>query len=204
MIFNTVVYGSGTDINNQDKTITKNGQYTADEGYTGLGTVTVKVPSEGDVVDSIALGTATTAQEGDKVLLNPATALQNPVTLDYTKTANSYWRASNNARNAPNIGVFSSTKGYAEMLRSGGLNLDVNFNWNAEQNKYIGTTEPGDSRVWHIVWGTPKQMYYADISYDGYIGGSAGIVSPDLSFNAVGALTSNAAGYNTLHNFLTY
>lgn len=33
-------------INNQDKTITKNGQYTADEGYTGLGTVTVEVAGE--------------------------------------------------------------------------------------------------------------------------------------------------------------
>lgn len=36
----------GTTINNQDKTITSNGQYTADEGYTGLGTVTVNVVDE--------------------------------------------------------------------------------------------------------------------------------------------------------------
>lgn len=35
--------GSGS-INNQDKTITSNGTYKADTGYTGLGTVTVKVP----------------------------------------------------------------------------------------------------------------------------------------------------------------
>lgn len=32
-------------INNQDKTITQNGTYTADSGYTGLGEVTVNVPS---------------------------------------------------------------------------------------------------------------------------------------------------------------
>ena len=31
-------------VNNQDKTITENGVYTADEGYTGLGEVTVDVP----------------------------------------------------------------------------------------------------------------------------------------------------------------
>ena len=173
----------------QDKTITKNGQYTADEGYTGLGTVTVQVPQEGTTVDSIALGTATTAQEGDKVLLNPATALQNPVTLDYTKTANSYWKGVNNTRNAPNLGVFSSTKGYAEMLRNGGANLDVNFNWDAEQNKYIGTKEPGDSRVWHVVWGTPKQMYYVEVwNSKGYIYGDVGIVAPDLSFDSQGQL----------------
>ena len=41
---------AGSQINNQDKTITQNGQYTADSGYTGLGTVTVNVPSgSGDV-----------------------------------------------------------------------------------------------------------------------------------------------------------
>lgn len=35
---------TGVPINNQDKTITSNGVYTADEGYTGLGEVTVSVP----------------------------------------------------------------------------------------------------------------------------------------------------------------
>ena len=37
--------GGGEPIKNQDKTITTNGSYTADEGYTGLGTVTVNVPN---------------------------------------------------------------------------------------------------------------------------------------------------------------
>ena len=35
--------GGGQTIRNQDKTITENGTYTADSGYTGLGTVTVNV-----------------------------------------------------------------------------------------------------------------------------------------------------------------
>lgn len=39
----TAETGSGTEINNQDKTITENGTYTADEGYTGLGNVVVDV-----------------------------------------------------------------------------------------------------------------------------------------------------------------
>lgn len=34
---------SGTEINNQNKTVTENGIYVADAGYTGLGTVTVNV-----------------------------------------------------------------------------------------------------------------------------------------------------------------
>ena len=37
----------GVEINNQNKTITENGEYTADAGYTGLGTVTVNVPTSG-------------------------------------------------------------------------------------------------------------------------------------------------------------
>lgn len=36
----------GGNINNQDKTITVNGTYTADSGYTGLGTVTVNVSAD--------------------------------------------------------------------------------------------------------------------------------------------------------------
>lgn len=36
----------GVPINNQDKTITQNGTYTADEGFTGLGTVNVSVARE--------------------------------------------------------------------------------------------------------------------------------------------------------------
>lgn len=37
---------SGVVINNQDKTITENGTYTADDGFTGLGVVNVDVPSK--------------------------------------------------------------------------------------------------------------------------------------------------------------
>ena len=181
-------------VENQDKTITKNGQYTADAGYTGLGTVTVQVPQDGSTVEAIALGSAKTAVENDKVLLNPAIALQNPITLDYTKTANSGWRAVNNTRNAPNVGVFSSTKGYAEMLQNGGSGLGVDFTWNYEQNKYIGVNQP-TSYSWHVVWGTPKQMYYAICEdHIGQIYGDVGTVGADLSFNAVGSFSSYVPG----------
>ena len=61
---------TGTKINNQDKDITKNGTYTADEGYTGLGTVIVNVPQTGDVPIKLfktveEMNNSTGSKEGD-------------------------------------------------------------------------------------------------------------------------------------------
>lgn len=47
----------GTQINNQDKTITENGTYTADSGYTGLGTVSVNVQGGKDYPSDIVFRT---------------------------------------------------------------------------------------------------------------------------------------------------
>ena len=51
--------GGGTAINNQDKTITANGEYTADTGYTGLGKVTVNVADSGTSGSGVAPGDVT-------------------------------------------------------------------------------------------------------------------------------------------------
>lgn len=51
--------GGGTTINNQDKTITSNGEYTADTGYTGLGTVTVDVEP---TITSLSITPSTSSQ----------------------------------------------------------------------------------------------------------------------------------------------
>lgn len=45
---------SGGEIHNQDKIITENGIYTADSGYTGLGEVTVNVPTTSDGIKRFA------------------------------------------------------------------------------------------------------------------------------------------------------
>ena len=65
---------TGTKINNQDKDITKNGTYTADEGYTGLGTVIVNVPQTGDVPVKLfrtkdEMNSSTGNTEGDLALV---------------------------------------------------------------------------------------------------------------------------------------
>lgn len=70
---------TGSEINNQDKTITANGTYTADAGYTGLGTVTVNVPTpSGGGVEITAYNYSNTKyNKGDWVNINTtATELQ--------------------------------------------------------------------------------------------------------------------------------
>lgn len=59
----------GEQINNQDKEITTNGTYTADEGYTGLGTVTVNVPQGGGSGDvSVKLFKTVEALNADETI----------------------------------------------------------------------------------------------------------------------------------------
>lgn len=52
----------GEIVNNQDKTFTENGSYTADSGYTGLGTVTINVPSQVPVIQSLNVTPTTSSQ----------------------------------------------------------------------------------------------------------------------------------------------
>lgn len=73
--------GAGESINNQDKTITENGVYTADEGYSGLGAVTVDVEAPDPVLESLSVtenGTYTPDEGADGF---------NQVTVDVEQTA---------------------------------------------------------------------------------------------------------------------
>lgn len=56
--------GGGTTINNEDITVTQNGEYTASTGYTGLGTVTVNVPNKADLLTDEVTRTVTTKSRG--------------------------------------------------------------------------------------------------------------------------------------------
>ena len=67
------------DINNQNKTITENGTYTADSGYTGLGEVTVNIPSEQPIITELNITPTTSAQ----TIVAPAgTDGYSPVNID--------------------------------------------------------------------------------------------------------------------------
>ena len=90
--------GGNASINNQDKTITENGVYTADEGYTGLGTVTVDVEGSsvgGEYEIEAINNTGKTIDAGDKVWVNRngddyelVNYLKNIVFGSYTVTGN--------------------------------------------------------------------------------------------------------------------
>lgn len=74
-IINMVIKGGGSgNINNQDKTITENGSYTYDNGYTGLGTVTVNVPTLDEV---IATPNSLNFVENKNVLINDGSLFLN-------------------------------------------------------------------------------------------------------------------------------
>ena len=68
----------GEEIKNQDKTITENGEYTADDGYTGLGTVTVDVSDIPAVVETLNVTPSTSSQT-----FTPSTGVDgfNPVNI---------------------------------------------------------------------------------------------------------------------------
>ena len=79
-IINMVIKGSGTTITNQDKTITENGTYTYDDGFTGLGTVSVDVPTYNEI---LATPNSINFVENKNVLVNDGTLMidtSNPIT----------------------------------------------------------------------------------------------------------------------------
>lgn len=79
----TNVSGGGSTINNQDITITANGTYTADEGYTGIGTATVNVSGGGSKYGATA-DTFLGDIDADGVLQNANT----PTNLTFTGVKN--------------------------------------------------------------------------------------------------------------------
>lgn len=90
----------GTPINNQDKTIIENGTYTADTGYTGLGTVTVEVPSSGGHEVTYTNLTNADIKTGDKLWINTTATTTEKASVQIGSSAAHVIQASN-----PNVAV---------------------------------------------------------------------------------------------------
>lgn len=74
---------TGTEINNQDKEIVENGNYTADEGYTGLGNVSVNVPQKIRMYASVEeMNNDTDGNDGDIAMVYDMSEV--PITTDGT------------------------------------------------------------------------------------------------------------------------
>lgn len=93
---------SGTTINNQNKTFTENGTYTADAGYTGLGTVTVNVSGGGAGGDSITYTniTGATIAKDDKLWINTTATTTEKASVQLGSSAEHVIQTSN-----PNVAV---------------------------------------------------------------------------------------------------
>ncbi len=87
--------GDGVTIRNQNKTITQNGSYKADSGFTGLGTVTVNVPQEDPVLQdkTVTQNGKYTADTGFDGLGAVTVAVPEPVLQDKTVTENGEYTA---------------------------------------------------------------------------------------------------------------
>lgn len=137
--------GSGVTIRNQNKTITENGTYTADSGYTGLGTVTVDVQASGGESGLKEYhGTITLAENTRSVVIeHPLGTVPKLVMFAELGTANSTLISS--SRNKLSFFV------YSEWCK------DVSI-----RNKNFGFHALGTSNTYEVRW----QEYGTDYSYN--------------------------------------
>lgn len=131
--------GGGTEINNQDKTITQNGVYTYDEGYTGLGEVTVDVPTGvGTTVQAKKLGNGL-GLYNQKVILNysadmlpgEASVTNTPTQLEY----NPYGLIYIDRKSA----YFGNYNGLGNRLGYFSRNEDWAYNYTSPTNQYTNS-----------------------------------------------------------------
>lgn len=109
LVANITGGGGGATINNQDITVTENGTYTANEGYTGLGKVEVQVPNP-------STGTLSIVENGSYNVTEYATAEVNVPTInnqDIEVTENGVYTADTGYTGLGTVNVNVPTSGGA-------------------------------------------------------------------------------------------
>lgn len=110
---------TGTPINNQDKTITSNGSYTADEGYTGLGTVNVNV----DTVNNTNLTVTPKTSQQTLTPTSPYTGYDTVTVEAVTSNIDNSIKAENIKKDISVLGVTGTVvelKGQTKTITSNG------------------------------------------------------------------------------------
>ena len=112
--------GGGSTINNQDKTITANGSYTADAGYTGLGTVTVNV----DTVNNTPLSITPSTSSQSFTASSPYTGYGTVTVNAVTSSIDSNIQAENIKNGVSILGVSGTYTGSGGSSTKYGVSID--------------------------------------------------------------------------------
>ena len=113
--------GGGSTINNQDKTITVNGSYTADAGYTGLGTVTVNV----DTVNNTSLSITPSTSSQSFTASSPYTGYGTVTVNAVTSSIDSNIQAENIKNGVSILGVSGTYTGSGGSSTKYGATIDT-------------------------------------------------------------------------------
>lgn len=176
--------GGGVTIRNQNKTITENGTYTADSGYTGLGTVTVEVASGGggSDIDALIDGTLTEVSSGATEIFDYAFYQRKSLKSVNIPNANSvgmyaffecYALTSANFPNATSIGNYAFKNCIA--LTSANLTNATSIGQSVfEECRYLtSVTIPNVTSIEHSAFGYCQSLKNIDLPNVTSIGGYA-------------------------------
>lgn len=162
---NTTEGGGGGEVKNQNKTITENGVYTADSGYTGLGRVSVNVETTEPTLASLTVIPSTTAQT---ITPPSGTDGYNTVSVNaVTASIDSDIVAENIKKDVEILGV---TGTYEGITPSG--TITITSNGTTDVTNYasaeVNVSGGGGSQVVRGSWVVPQCVLDLEEAFDNY------------------------------------
>lgn len=140
--------GGGTPINNQDISVTENGVYSADSGYTGLGTVSVSVPNPSTGTKSITSNGTHNVADYEYADVNvPTTAPDYYILRDISggMLKSNTVTSIINFNGITDIGSYALAYAYYNNTRLSGVDLDMSSITSLSQNYGLWNTFAGTS-----------------------------------------------------------